>query len=110
MAAQTLCDSIDGEGEIVVINWSTLQAVRERVEGLKSVIEESYPNVEIVADQDAFGVVEDAQSIMESFLQTYPDVKESLQSTLRQHRCSGSNQGSRSGRQDFCSRYRWCTE
>lgn len=38
-------------------------------------IEESYPNVEIVADQDAFGVVEDAQSIMESFLQTYPDVK-----------------------------------
>lgn len=24
MAAQTLCDSIDGEGEIVVINWSTL--------------------------------------------------------------------------------------
>ena len=75
MAAQTLCDSIDGEGEIVVINWSTLQAVRERVEGLKSVIEESYPNVEIVADQDAFGVVEDAQSIMESFLQTYPDVK-----------------------------------
>ena len=75
MAAQTLCDSIDGEGEIVVINWSTLQAVRERVEGLKSVIEESYPNVEIVADQDALGVVEDAQSIMESFLQTYPDVK-----------------------------------
>ena len=75
MAAETLCEAIGGEGEIVVINWSTLQAVRERVEGLEAVIEESYPDVEIVADQDAFGVVEDAQSIMESFLQTYPDVK-----------------------------------
>ncbi len=75
MAGETLCDAIDGEGEIVVINWSTLQCVRERVEGLEEVIKESYPDVEIVADQDAFGVVEDAQSIMESFLQTYPDVK-----------------------------------
>lgn len=75
MAGETLCEAIGGEGQIVVINWSTLQCVRERVEGLKSVIEESYPNVEIVADQDAFGVVEDAQSIMESFLQTYPDLK-----------------------------------
>ena len=75
MAAETLCEAIDGKGEIVVINWSTLQAVRERVEGLEEVIKTSYPDVEIVADQDAFGVVEDAQSIMESFLQTYPDVK-----------------------------------
>lgn len=75
MAGETLCEAIDGEGEVVVINWSTLQCVRERVEGLEAVIEESYPGVEIVADQDAFGVVEDAQSIMESFLQTYPDLK-----------------------------------
>ena len=74
-AGTTLCEAIGGEGEIVVIHWSTLQCVRERVEGLEQVIAESYPDVEIVAVQDAFGVVEDAQSIMESFLQTYPDVK-----------------------------------
>lgn len=75
MAGETLCEAIGGSGEVAVINWSTLQCVRERVDGLKAVIEESYPDVEIVADQDAFGVVEDAQSIMESFLQTYPDLK-----------------------------------
>jgi ribose transport system substrate-binding protein len=75
MAAESLCKAIGGKGKIAVINWSTLQAVRDRVSGLKEVIQNEYPDVEIVADQDADGVVEDAQSIMESFMQTYPDLK-----------------------------------
>lgn len=75
LAAEALCEEIGGEGQIVVIHWDTLQCVRERVDGLEEVLAESYPNVEIAAVQNAYGVVEDAQSIMESFLQSYPDVK-----------------------------------
>lgn len=75
LAAESLCEEIGGEGQIVVVHWDTLQCVRERVDGLEEVIAEKYPNVEIAAVQNAYGVVEDAQSIMESFLQSYPDLK-----------------------------------
>lgn len=76
LAAESLIEAMGGEGEIGIINWSTIQCVRERVQGLEEVIEESYKDkVKIVANQDAFGVVEDAQSIMESFMQSNPNLK-----------------------------------
>ena len=74
MAAEALCEAMGGKGKIGVIHWSTLQCVRERVDGLKAVVEEKYPEIEIVAEQDAYGVVEDAQAIMESYMQSYPDI------------------------------------
>lgn len=74
-AGRTLCESIGGEGKIAIVNWSALGAVRDRTDGLKQVIEEEFPNVEIVADQDANGIVEDAQSITDTFLQANPDLK-----------------------------------
>lgn len=74
-AGRTLCEAIGGEGKIAIVNWSALKAVRDRTDGLKAVIEEEFPKVEIVADQDAFGVVEDAQNITDTFLQAHPDLK-----------------------------------
>lgn len=74
-SARTLCEAIGGEGEIAIVNWSPLQAVRDRTDGLKKVIEEEYPDVEIVADQDAYGKVEEAQKITETFLQAHPNLK-----------------------------------
>ncbi|MCF0146512.1 MAG: substrate-binding domain-containing protein [Eubacterium sp.] len=73
-AAKTLCEAMGGKGEIGVINFSTIKCVRQRVQGLQEVIDESYPDIKIVADVDAFGVVEDAQSIMETFIQSYPNM------------------------------------
>ena len=73
-AAKTLCEAMGGKGEVGVINFSTIKCVRQRVQGLHEIIDESYPDIEVVADIDAFGVVEDAQSIMETFLQSYPDM------------------------------------
>ena len=73
-AAKTLCEAMGGKGEVGVINFSTIKCVRQRVQGLHEIIDESYPDIEVVADIDAFGVVEDAQSIMETFLQSYPEM------------------------------------
>jgi ribose transport system substrate-binding protein len=70
-----LAESIGGSGDIVVINWSALRAVRDRVDGLKQVLTEKYPGIRIVADQDAYGVVETAQNIMDTFIQAHPGLK-----------------------------------
>ncbi len=74
-SGRSLCEAIGGEGEIAIVNWSALQAVRDRTDGLKAVIEEEFPNVKIVADQDAMGVVEDAQGITDTFMQANPNLK-----------------------------------
>lgn len=74
-AGRSLAEAIGGEGEIAIVNWSALQAVRDRTDGLKEVLESEYPNITIVADQDANGIVEDAQSITDTFLQANPDLK-----------------------------------
>ena len=75
LAAESLCEAIGGEGKIAVIDWNTLEAVRLRVQGLQEIIEEKYPNVEIVADENAYGVVEDAQTILETIMNANPDLK-----------------------------------
>ncbi|GHU81267.1 hypothetical protein FACS189468_3480 [Spirochaetia bacterium] len=70
-----LFDAIGGEGEVAVINWSALGAVRDRTDGFKQVMEQSYPGIKIVADADAYGVVENAQNIMDTFIQAHPNLK-----------------------------------
>jgi ribose transport system substrate-binding protein len=70
-----LCEAIGGSGEIAIVNWSAVGAVRDRVDGLKQIIAGKYPNVRIVADQDAYGVVENAQNIMDIFIQAHPNLK-----------------------------------
>lgn len=74
-SARVLCEAIGGEGEIAIVNWSALGAVRDRTDGLKKVLAEEYPNVTIVGDQDAYGIVEDAQNITDTFMQAYPNLK-----------------------------------
>jgi ribose transport system substrate-binding protein len=74
-AGRMLAESIGGSGEIAIVNWSAVGAVRDRVDGLKQVLGEEFPDIRIVADQDAYGVVENAQNIMDTFIQAYPNLK-----------------------------------
>jgi ribose transport system substrate-binding protein len=74
-SARVLCNAIGGKGEIAIVNWSALGAVRARTDGLKKVIKEEFPEVTIIADQDAYGKVEDAQNITDTFMQAYPNLK-----------------------------------
>jgi len=70
-----LAEAIGGSGEIAIVNWSAVGAVRDRVDGARETISSKYPNIKIVADQDAYGVVENAQNIMDTFIQAFPNLK-----------------------------------
>ncbi len=72
---RTLCESIGGKGDIAIVNWSALKAVRDRTDGLKDVIKNEYPDVVISQDQDAYGIVENAQTITDTFMQANRDLK-----------------------------------
>lgn len=74
-SGRTLCEAIGGKGEIAIVNWSALQAVRDRTDGLKEVIAKDFPGVTIVQDQDAYGIVENAQTITDTFMQANPELK-----------------------------------
>lgn len=74
-SASMLFESIGGSGDIAIINWSALGAVRDRTDGLKEVIAAQFPNIRIVADQDAYGMVENSQNIMETYIQAHPNLK-----------------------------------
>lgn len=74
-SGKTLCEAIGGEGDIAIVNWSALQAVRDRTDGLKDVIAKGYPKVRIYQDQDAYGIVENAQTITDTFMQANPNLK-----------------------------------
>jgi ribose transport system substrate-binding protein len=74
-AGKMLADAIGASGEIAIVNWSAVGAVRDRVDGLKAILSESFPGIRIVADQDAYGVVENAQNIMDTFIQAHPNLK-----------------------------------
>ena len=74
-SGRTLCQAIGGKGEISIVNWSALQAVRDRTDGLKEVIKNEFPGVAIAQDQDAYGIVENAQTITDTFMQANPGLK-----------------------------------
>lgn len=74
LAAGTLMEAIGGKGDIAIVNWTALQAVRDRTDGLKEVMAK-YPEVKIAQDQDAYGIVESAQTITDTFMQANPDLK-----------------------------------
>lgn len=75
LSARTLCESIGGKGDIAIVNWSALKAVRDRTDGLKEVIANEFPDVVIAQDQDAYGIVENSQAITDTFIQANPNLK-----------------------------------
>lgn len=75
LAGRTLCETIGGKGDIAIVNWTALQAVRDRTDGLMEVIKNEFPEVRISQDQDAYGIVESAQTITDTFMQANPNLK-----------------------------------
>lgn len=75
LAGRSLCEAIGGKGDIAIVNWTALQAVRDRTDGLKEVIAKEFPDVVIAQDQDAYGIVENAQNIVDTFMQANPNLK-----------------------------------
>jgi ABC-type sugar transport system substrate-binding protein len=74
IAARELIEAMGNEGEIGILNHPEVAAVRERTDGLAEVLKE-FPNVKIVADVASHGNVIESQQIMETFIQSHPNMK-----------------------------------
>ena len=74
IAARELIEAIGGKGDIGILNHPEVACVRERTDGLKEVLLE-YPDVKIVADVASHGNVIESQQVMETFIQSHPNMK-----------------------------------
>lgn len=74
--AKMLAEKIGGEGQVAILSGSlSAQNHIDRVQGFKDCMEKEYPDIEIVDEQPDNDSVEDALSITEGYLSTYPDLK-----------------------------------
>ena len=74
IAARELIEAMGNEGEIVILNHPEVACVRERTDGLSEVLKD-FPNVKIVADVASHGNVIESQQVMETFIQSHPNMK-----------------------------------
>lgn len=76
IAGRALLEGIGGEGEIVTITTTGSEAVNSRKQALYDLIENEYPDVEIVQEEIVQnGTTEEALTIMENILQGGSNVK-----------------------------------
>lgn len=74
--AKMMADHIGGEGQVAILSGSlSAQNHIDRVQGFKDCLEKNYPNIEVVDEQPDNDSVEDALSITEGYISTYPDLK-----------------------------------
>ena len=76
IAGRALLEAIGGEGQIVTITTTGSEAVNTRKQALYDLIENEYPDVEIVQEEIVQnGTTEEALTIMENILQGGSDIK-----------------------------------
>jgi ABC-type sugar transport system substrate-binding protein len=74
IAARELIEAMANAGEIGILNHPEVACVRERTDGLNEVLKD-FPNVKIVADVASHGNVIESQQVMETFIQSHPNMK-----------------------------------
>lgn len=74
LAAHRMADLLDGSGEVAVITFPEITSTIEREESFVRVIEEEYPDIEIVARQSGDSERDRAMSVTEDFLLAYPNL------------------------------------
>lgn len=74
VAASLMCKALGGKGTVAIIDQPEVTSVQERVRGFKAGIAAKCPAVQIVADQDAGGDRNKAESVAENLLQRLPDL------------------------------------
>ena len=74
-AAMLMCKAIGGSGSVAIIDQPEVTSVQDRVKGFKAGLAQHCPNVKIVADADAGGTRDKANSDMGDILQTHKDLK-----------------------------------
>lgn len=74
ICAEALAEAIGGKGEVAMYNYSIVKVARDRSDGFIATIEEKYPDIEIVNQQEGLPSVDGAMPAMESILQSNPDI------------------------------------
>lgn len=75
IAADYIGKEMDGKGEVAILTWPSASATAERVKGFKEKMEESYPDIEIVAEQDCNADRSTSLSAAESIIQANSDIQ-----------------------------------
>lgn len=73
--AEAIGESLGGKGNVLIISATPGASKGERLdEGFKAVMEEKYPDIEILDEQSGEWLTENANTVMTDFLTKYPEV------------------------------------
>lgn len=75
IAAEYIADQLGGSGKIAVLTWPAASATADRASGFFDKLAESYPDIEVVAEQDCNADRSTSLSAAESIIQANPDVQ-----------------------------------
>lgn len=73
--AEAIGESLGGEGKVVIISATPGATKGENIDkGFKAVMEETYPNIEILDEQSGEWLTENANTVMTDFLTKYSEI------------------------------------
>ncbi len=75
IAAEYIGEQLGGVGQIAILTWPAASATADREQGFKDKLAESYPHVEIVAEQDCNADCSTSLNAAESIIGANPDVQ-----------------------------------
>ena len=74
-AGMLMCKALGGTGTVAILNEPEVTSVQDRVKGFRMALQQHCPNVKVVADVDAGGSRDKANSDMSDVLQAHRDLK-----------------------------------
>lgn len=74
-AGTLMCKAVGNSGSVAIIDQPEVTSVQDRVKGFKAALQQHCPGVKIVADVDAGGTRDKANSDMGDILQAHKDLK-----------------------------------
>lgn len=75
LAAEYIAEQLGGSGKIAVLTWPAASATADRAQGFFDKLNESYPDIEIVAEQDCNADRSTSLNAAESIIEANPDVQ-----------------------------------
>lgn len=75
VAGQLMCKATGGSGEVAILDEPEVTSVQDRVKGFKMALQQICPNVKVVAEVDAGGTRDKANSDMGDILQAHKNLK-----------------------------------
>ena len=75
VAGQLMCKAVGGSGDVAILDEPEVTSVQDRVKGFKQALQQNCPNVKIVAEVDAGGTRDKANSDMGDILQAHKNLK-----------------------------------